>query len=237
MAENCPTPHNGAKFGEIADTVLMAGDPQRVQLLVETYLTDAVQYNTVRGAVGYTGLYKGKRMSVQAHGMGMPSIGIYVYELFNFYKVKRIIRIGSAGAYSEELKLGDICIAQGACYDSNYEMQYDIRGKFAPIGSFNLIRRAVDKAEELGYRYKVGNVLSSDFFYSDNPDFSAWKKMGVLAVEMEAAALYMIAARAGKEALCVCTISDVLYGEVERMTADERRTKFTQMMEVALSLV
>nr|BAN39998.1 purine nucleoside phosphorylase, putative [Entamoeba histolytica] len=236
MAEHCPTPHNGAKYGEIAETVLMAGDPLRVKLLADTYLTDVVQYNSVRGAVGYTGYYKGVKLSVQAHGMGMPSIGIYAYELFNFYGVKRIIGIGSAGAFDESLKLGDIVIGMGACYDSNFERQYDIPGKYSCIADFQLCREAVDAAEKLGYRYKVGNIYSADYFYDDGDHSGAWKKMGVLAVEMEAAALYMIAARARKQALCMLTISDLCYGSGEKMTAEERRTKFTQMMEVALSL-
>ena len=232
-----PTPHNGAKLGDIAETVLVAGDPARVKLLVDTYLTDAVQYTSVRGALGFTGYYNGKRVSVQAHGMGMPSIAIYVYELFNFYNVKTVIRIGSAGAIDPTLNLGDIVIAAGACFDSNFDSQYDLPGKYTPIATFDLCRRAVDVAAEKGFTFKVGNVYSSDFFYDDGNHLKAWQKMGVLAVEMEAAALYMIAARAGKNALCICSISDCPFRENVLMTAEERTTKFGNMMQVALSLV
>ena len=208
----------------------------RVKLLADTFLTDVKQYNTVRGALGFTGYYKGRRISVQAHGMGMPSIAIYSYELYNFYGVKTIVRIGSAGSYDDDLKLGDICIAMGACYDSNFERQYDIPGKFAPIADFGLVRKAVDSAEKLGFHYKVGNVYSGDYFYDDGNHHAAWRKMGVLATEMEAAALYMVAARANKKALTILTISDIIFGNPERMTAEERQTKFLNMMQVALSL-
>ena len=234
MEAKCPTPHNEAKFGEIADTVLMMGDPLRVKVLCDRYLTDVKQYNGVRGALGFTGLYKGKKISVQAHGMGMPSIAIYAYELFNFYGVKRIIRVGSAGSMDDDLKLGDIVIAQGACFDSNFDAQYDLPGKYAPIASFDLLRKAADAAEKLGYRYKVGNIYSGDYFYDDGDHLKQWRKMHVLATEMEAAALYMIAARYGKEALTVCTISDLCFAD-GHMTALERQTKFTQMMDVALA--
>ena len=231
-----PTPHNGAKVGEIAKTVLMPGDPLRAKFLADTYLEDVVQYNNVRGMYGYTGTYKGKRVSVQGHGMGMPSIGIYTYELYNFYEVETIIRIGSAGAIVEDLHIGDIVIGMGACTNSNYESQYNLPGRFAPIADFDLVQKAANEAKNLGYPYKVGNIYSSDTFYDDAMSLKQWQKMGVLAVEMEAAALYMNAARAGKKALTICTISDCpLTGEAT--TAEERQTKFTQMMEVALSLI
>lgn len=233
---NTPTPHNGAKLGDIAKTVLMPGDPLRAKFLADTYLEDVVQYNSVRGMYGYTGTYKGKRVSVQGHGMGMPSIGIYTYELYNFYGVENIIRIGSAGAIDESLHIGDIVIGMGACTNSNYEDQYRLPGRFAPIASFDLVQKAASEAQRLGYTYKVGNLLSSDTFYDDSASLKDWQKMGVLAVEMEAAALYMNAARAGKKALTICTISDCPFTG-EATTAEERQTKFTQMMDVALSLI
>ncbi|MBU3812873.1 MAG: purine-nucleoside phosphorylase, partial [Candidatus Niameybacter stercoravium] len=224
-----PTPHNGAKLGDIAKTVLMPGDPLRAKFLADTYLEDVVEYNSVRGMYGYTGTYKGKRVSVQGHGMGMPSIGIYTYELYNFYGVENIIRIGSAGAIDESLHIGDIVIGMGACTNSNYEDQYLLPGRYAPIASFDLVQKAVSEAERLGYTYKVGNLYSSDTFYDDSLRLKSWQKMGVLAVEMEAAALYMNAARAGKKALTICTISDCPFTG-EATTAQERQTKFTQMM-------
>ena len=231
-----PTPHIGAQYGEIAETVLMAGDPLRAKFIAENFLTNPVQFNEVRGMLGYTGTYNGKRVSVMGHGMGIPSIGIYSYELFNFYGVKTIIRVGSAGSYHPDLKLGDLVIAQGACTDSNYGAQFGLPGTFAPIADFNLLRKAANACEERGLHYMVGNILSSDVFYSDNPQTDSWRKMGVLAVEMEAAALYMNAARSGNRALVICTISDhILTGE--EMTADERRTTFTNMMIVALSII
>ncbi|MEG0014069.1 MAG: purine-nucleoside phosphorylase [Cellulosilyticaceae bacterium] len=231
-----PTPHNGAKLGDIAKIVLMPGDPLRAKFLADTYLENVVQYNSVRGMNGYTGTYKGKRVSVQGHGMGIPSIGIYTYELFNFYEVETIIRIGSAGAIDESLHIGDIVIGMGACTNSNYEAQYNLPGRFSAIADFDLVRKAAASAEELGYTHKVGNIYSSDTFYDDAMSLKEWQKMGVLAVEMEATALYMNAARAGKKALCICTISDCPFTG-EATTAEERQTKFTQMMDVALSLV
>ena len=236
MASNTPTPHIGAQYGEIAETVIMAGDPLHAQFMAENFLDNPVQFNNVRGMLGFTGTYKGKRVSVMGHGMGIPSIGIYTYELYNFYGVKTIIRVGSAGAYTTDLKIGDLVIAMGACTDSCYADQYHLRGTFAPIADFDLIRGAADECERRGYGYKVGNVLSTDIFYADQPDIQGWIKMGVLAVEMEAAALYMNAARSGNRALVICTVSDnVITGE--ETTAEERQTKFTNMMEVALSLV
>jgi purine-nucleoside phosphorylase len=233
---NTPTPHIGAQIGEIARTVLMAGDPLRAKFMAENYLDNPVQFNNIRGMLGFTGTYRGRRVSVMGHGMGIPSIGIYSYELYNFYDVETIIRIGSAGAYSRDMHVGDLILAMGACTNSNYGDQYELPGTFAPIADFNLLRGAVDTCKRLGIRYKVGNVLSSDVFYSDNPHTDKWMKMGVLAVEMEASALYMNAARAGKKALTICTISDHVILD-ENTTPEEREKTFTNMMEVALSLV
>jgi purine-nucleoside phosphorylase len=231
-----PTPHIGAKYGEIAETVIMAGDPLRAKFMAEKFLENPVQFNNVRGMLGYTGTYQGKRVSVMGHGMGIPSIGIYTYELYQFYDVKTIIRVGSAGSLNTDLHVGDICIAMGACTNSNYGAQYELPGTFAPIASFDLLRQAVETCDQLGYRYKVGNVMSSDTFYTENAHNDKWIGMGVLAVEMEASALYMNAARAGKRALVILTISDHLITG-EATTAEERQTTFTRMMEVAFSLI
>jgi len=233
---NTPTPHIGAKKGEIAETVIMAGDPLRVKFMAEKFLENPVQFNNVRSMLGYTGTYKGKPVSVMGHGMGMPSIGIYTYELYNYYDVKTIIRVGSAGSLHKDLHLGDLIIAMGACYNSNYGAQFELPGTFAPIGDFNLLRRAVAACEKAGYPHRVGNVLSSDMFYNENAHNDKWIQMGVLAVEMEVAALYMNAARSGNRALGILTVSDhIITGEAT--TAEERQTTFTNMMEVALSLV
>ncbi len=231
-----PTPHIGAKFGDIAETVIMAGDPLRAKFMAEKFLDNPVQFNNVRGMLGFTGTYKGKRVSVMGHGMGIPSIGIYSYELFNFYGVKTIIRVGSAGSINRDLNVGDLVLVMGACTNSNYDANFDLPGKFAPIADFDLLRGAADACDRFGYKYKAGNVFSSDVFYSENPRNEQWMKMGVLAVEMEAPALYMNAARSGNRALVICTISDhILTGEVT--TAEERQTSFTHMMDVAFSLV
>ncbi|MBQ7269511.1 MAG: purine-nucleoside phosphorylase [Bacteroidales bacterium] len=233
---SAPSPHIGAQYGEIAKTVIMGGDPLRAKFMAENYLENPVLINEVRGMLGYTGTYHGKRLSIMGHGMGMPSIGIYTYELYNFYDVDTVIRVGSAGSYSYDLHLGDLVLAQGACTDSNYGAQFNLPGTFAPIADFSLLRKAADACDKLGVNYKVGNILSSDVFYPDTPTTEQWRKMKVLAVEMEAAALYMNAARAGKKAIVICTISDhLLTGE--ETTPDERRTTFTNMMEVALALV
>ena len=233
---NTPTPHIGAKKGDIAETVIMAGDPLRVKLMAERYLENPVCFNEVRGMLGYTGTYKGKRVSVMGHGMGMASIGIYTYELYNFYDVKTIIRVGSAGSINKDLHVGDLALAMGCCTNSNFAAQYELPGVFAPIADFELLRAAVDSCEKLGYKYMVGNVVSSDMFYHENPRTEKWINMGVLAVEMEIAALYMNAARAGKRALGLLTISDhILTGE--ETTAEERQNTFTKMMDVAFSLV
>jgi purine-nucleoside phosphorylase len=236
MKTKTPTPHIGAKYGDIAETVIMAGDPLRVKFMAERFLENPVLFNNVRGMLGYTGTYQGKRVSVMGHGMGIPSISIYSYELFHFYGVNTIIRVGSAGSIKSDLHVGDLAIAMGACTDSNYADQYDLPGTYAPIADFPLLRKAVESCERLGYRYQVGNVLSSDFFYSDNAHNDKWMNMGVMAIEMEIAALYMNAARAGKRALGICTISDHLITG-EATTAEERQTTFTNMMEVAFSLL
>ncbi len=231
-----PTPHIGAQFGDIAETMIMAGDPLRAKLMAERFLDNPMQFNNVRGMLGFTGTYQGKRISVMGHGMGMPSIGIYTYELYNFYDVKTIIRVGSAGAIHNDLHIGDLVIAEGACTNSNYALQYEMPGTYAPIASFELLRKAAEACDRMGYNYKVGNVLSSDVFYSDNPHNDKWMALGVLAVEMEIAALYMNAARSGNRALGICTISDhILTGEAT--TAEERQNTFTRMMDVAFSLI
>ena len=204
--------------------------------MAEKYLENPVLYNEVRGMLGYTGTYKGKRVSVQGHGMGIPSIGIYSYELFNFYGVKTIIRVGSAGSMSPDLHIGDLVMAMGACTNSHYADQYNLPGTYAPIADFGLLRAAVEKAEELGYRYKVGNIYSSDIFYDERQGTPEWQKMGVLAVEMEASALYMNAARSGNKALCICTISDSMVTG-EATTAEERQNNFTKMMDVAFGII
>ena len=232
-----PTPHIEAKEGEIAKTVIMAGDPLRAKFMAEKYLDNPTIYNQVRGMFGYTGAYKGKRVSIQGHGMGIPSIGIYTYELFNFYDVDTIIRVGSAGAIDDDLNIGDIVMGMGACTNSNYARQYNLCGTFAPIADFGLLSKAVSEAERQGFRYKVGNLYSSDTFYDDDENsLKQWQKMGVLAVEMEAPALYMNAARAGKKALCICTISDCPFKNIAT-TSEQRQTGFTNMMEVALALI
>ena len=231
-----PTPHNGAIEGDIAKTVLMPGDPLRAKFIADTYLADVRCFNTVRNMLGYTGTYQGVPVSVMGGGMGMPSIGIYSYELFNFYGVESIIRVGSAGGIADEVKVRDVVAGMGACTNSNYAHQYQLPGTYAPIASFDLLERAVAAGRDQGVELKVGNVLSSDTFYDDNDQATiSWQKMGVLAVEMEAAALYMNAARANKKALCLLTISDLpLKGE--SLSAEERQTSFTQMMEIALAV-
>ena len=229
-----PTPHINAKPEDIAKTVLMPGDPLRAKFIAENFLENPVLFNNVRGIHGYTGTYKGHRVSVMASGMGIPSIGIYSYELFNFFGVENIMRIGSAGAMQKDVHVRDIVIGMGACTNSNYAAQYNMPGTFAPIANYEMMKTAIECAEKVGARYHVGNLLSSDTFYGDDAEASKnWMKMGVLAVEMEAAGLYMNAARAGKNALAICTISDhLLTGEAT--SAEERQNSFTQMMEIAL---
>ncbi len=233
---SAPTAHNTAKVGDIAKTVLMPGDPLRAKFIADTYLEDVKCFNTVRNMLGYTGTYKGREISVMGSGMGMPSIGIYSYELYSFYEVENIIRIGSAGAFSDDLNAMDIVIGMGACTDSNYVSQYNLPGHFAPTASYELLQKAVDVAKEKGTKVAVGNIVSSDVFYgADKTSASKWKSMGVLAVEMEAAALYMNAAYLGKKALCILTVSDHIYKE-QFLSPEERQTSFRQMMEIALEI-
>ena len=235
-----PTPHISAAPGDFGKTVLMPGDPLRAKFIAETFLENPVLVNNVRGVQGHTGYYKGVKVSVMASGMGMPAIGIYSHELYNAYGVENIIRVGSAGSIQEHIKLYDLVIAQGACTDSNFARQFHFPGTFAPIADFDLLSAAVEAAKNCGATYHVGNVNSSDVFYGDHAEVPAGldtlynqKKMGVMALEMEAAALYMNAARYGKRALCICTISDhILTGE--ETTSQQRQTSFTTMMKVAL---
>jgi purine-nucleoside phosphorylase len=232
-----PTPHiNVSEKGIIAETVLLPGDPLRAKFIAENYLENPVQFNSVRNMYGYTGTYKGKKISVKGTGMGMPSIGIYSYELIHFYGVKNLIRIGSCGSLQEDIKVRDIVIGMSASTNSNYASQYNIPGTYAPTASWELLKKATDIADEKGIGVKVGNILSSDIFYDEDPEaWKIWAKMGVMAVEMEAAALYMNAARAGVNALCILTVSDSLVTH-EATTSQERETSFTQMMEIALEL-
>ncbi|MBR3704133.1 MAG: purine-nucleoside phosphorylase [Oscillospiraceae bacterium] len=227
------TPHNSAKMGDFAKTVLMPGDPLRAKFIAETFLEDAKLVNNVRGIHGYTGTYQGTPVSVMASGMGMPSIGIYSHELYTQYGVENIMRIGSAGAISPKLKLRDVVAAQGACTNSNFAHQYKLPGTFAPIADFTLLETAVSVARGMGVEMPVGNLLSSDTFYDASGSTMDWSKMGVLAVEMEAAALYMTAASLGKRALAICSISDsIVTGE--ELSAEDRQNTFTTMMEIAL---
>ena len=228
------TPHNSAEKGAFGKAVLMPGDPLRARFVAEEFLMDAELVNNVRGIQGYTGLYAGRRISVMASGMGMPSMGIYSYELFREYDVDCIFRIGSAGSMNDAVQLRDLVLGMGACTDSNYAHQYGLPGTFAPIADFSLLRAAAETGEKLGRRCHVGNLLSSDLFYDDDPDFAKkWAKMGVLAVEMEAAALYMNAARTGKKALAICTVSDHLFSG-EALSGEERQLGFGQMIRLAL---
>ncbi|GHV41664.1 purine-nucleoside phosphorylase [Clostridia bacterium] len=228
------TPHNRANLGDIAESVLMPGDPLRAKFIAENFLENAVLYNDVRGMLGYTGLYKGKRVSVQGSGMGIPSIAIYSYELYDQYGVKNIIRVGTAGSIHEKLKVRDVVIGQAACTTSAFANQYNLSGTFAPIASFSLLEKAVAEARKKGTHFAVGNILSSDAFYGEKEDdMRKWADMGVLAVEMEAAALYMNAAKLRRNALCILTISDEILAKVYT-TADERQKSFTDMMEIAL---
>ena len=230
-----PTPHIAAAKEQIAKTVLMPGDPLRAKFIAENFLTDPVLVNNVRGVQGHTGTWKGVPVTVMASGMGIPAIGIYSWELYNFYDVDNIIRIGSAGAMRDDLKLMDIVAGQGACTDSNFAHQFELNGTFAPIADYTLLSNCVEAAKEKGIDMKVGHILSSDNFYSpaNCDDSTKWRDMGVMAVEMEAAGLYMNAARAGKRALCICTISDHLYRS-EALSSEQRQLSLTQMIEIAL---
>ena len=231
-----PTPHIHATPEDFGKTVLMPGDPLRAKFIAENFLEEPRLVNNVRGIQGYTGTYKGVKVSVMASGMGMPSIGIYSFELYNFFGVENIIRVGSAGALQTSVKVRDMILGMGASTNSSYGTQYHLGGTFAPLCSYELLKAAVAESEKIGARYHVGNLLSSDVFYNDDPHFNdKWIEMGVLGVEMEAAALYMNAARAGKRALAICTVSDhIITGE--SLDAEARQTSFTDMMRVALNV-
>ncbi len=234
MPKNYPTPHIKASPKDFAKTVLMPGDPLRAKFIAENFLENAKLVNNVRAISGYTGTYKGTPVSVMASGMGMPSMGIYSYELFNFFEVDNIIRIGSAGALNKKINVRDIVLGMGACTNSNYQNQYNLPGTFAPVASYDLLKIAAEECEKHGTKTHIGNILSSDTFYNaDNTVNDKWAKMGVLAVEMEAAALYMNAAYTKKNALAICTISDnIMTGEA--LDSDARQNSFTEMMEIAL---
>ena len=230
------TPHNQAQVGQIAKTVLMPGDPLRAQYLAETYLDDVKEFNRIRNMFGYTGTYKGKSISIMASGMGMPSIGIYSYELFSQYGVENIIRIGTCGSFKENVHLRDLIIVQGCCTDSNFAHQYQLPGIYSAISDYGLLEKAVSKAKEMAVNYHVGNVLSSDVFYrADHSSTEKWASMGCLAVEMEAYALFATAAYLNKKALAILTVSDSLVSN-EETTPEQREKTFTKMMEIALEI-
>ena len=230
------TPHNSAKKGDIAKTVLLPGDPLRAKFIAENFLEDAVQFNSVRNMFGYTGTYKGQKVSVMGTGMGIPSIGIYSYELIHFYGVQNLIRIGSCGAFNDKLKLYDIILAMGACTNSNYASQYELPGTYSAIASWNLLSKAKEVADEKNIDVTVGNVLTGDVFYSPNQDeWKKWAKMGALAAEMETYALYCNAAYAGVNALTILTVSDSIVTH-EETSSEERQKGFTKMMEIALEV-
>ena len=238
---NYPTPHIDAKPEDFAKTVLIPGDPLRSKFIAENFLENAKLINNVRGVQGYTGEYKGKRVSVMASGMGMPSMAIYSYELFNFFDVENIIRVGSAGGIDDNVKVRDIVFAQGACTNSNFASQFGVNGTICPIADFSLLSKSVDIANKMKLNTKVGNVLSSDIFYNDESSYLPlsqtsicnYKKMGVLATEMEAAALYLNAMRSGKRALTILTISDHIFTG-ESLSAQERQNSLTDMMKLSL---
>ncbi len=230
------TPHNSAVRGDIAETILLPGDPLRAKFIAENFLEDPVQFNTVRNMFGYTGTYKGKKISVMGTGMGVPSIGIYSYELIHFYGVKNLIRVGSCGALQGNLKLYDVIIGMGASTNSSYAHQYGLPGTYSATASWDLMYKAVRVAEEKGIPVHVGNILTSDTFYSaDTDSIAKWQSMNVLAVEMESFALYCNAAHAGVNALTILTVSDSIVNK-EETTPEEREKSFTRMMEIALEL-
>ena len=231
------TPHNSGKVGDFAKTVLMPGDPLRAKFIADNYLENVRQVNGVRNMLGFTGTYKGKEVTVMGSGMGMPSIGIYSYELFKFYGVESIIRIGSCGSYQPDIDLYDVIICQGRCTDSKFASQYHLNGTFSALGSYDLVEKAVNAAKQKGARYHVGNIMSSDIFYgADSEAWKKWASMGVLGVEMESYALYCNAAYLHKKALTILTVSDSFTSHKET-TAEERQNSFTQMMEIALELI
>lgn len=228
--------HIGAQKGQIAKTVLLPGDPLRAKFIAEKFLKNPKLYNEVRGMYGFTGTYNGKEVSVQGTGMGMPSIGIYSYELISEYGVENLIRVGSCGSYREDVKIRDVILAMGASTNSNYASQYNLPGSFSAIADFNLLKKAYDAAIKKNVNVKVGNILSSDIFYNATKDiYKVWAQMGILAVEMEAAALYMNAAKLGAKALAILTVSDSLVTH-EATSSEEREKTFTEMMEIALEL-
>lgn len=227
------TPHNEAKPGDIAKTVLLPGDPLRAKVIADTFLENVVQFNSVRNMFGYTGTYQGKQVSVMGTGMGCPSIGIYSHELIHFYGVENLIRVGSCGSIAKDIKLGEIIMAQGACTDSSYAHQYQLPGTMSAIADYTLLKTAQETAEKFGYPYRVGNILSSDIFYTETPEWQQWAKMGVLSIEMESFALYCNASRAGVRALGIFTVSDSIVNK-EELSAKERQNGFTNMMKVAL---
>lgn len=231
-----PTPHNKAKVNQIAPTVFMSGDPLRAEYIAKNFLTDAKKVTEVRNMYGFTGKFDGKEVTVMGHGMGIPSAGIYTYELYNFYNVENIIRIGSAGGLANDVNLRDLVIGMAACTDSNYALQYELPGTYAPVADFSLLQKAVESAKKENIGVKVGNIISTDVFYSPKSANEKWRDMGVLAVEMEAAALYMNAAKAGKKALCICTVSDHLF-KPEKLSVEERQTGFDDMIKVAFGML
>lgn len=232
-----PTPHISAEEGSFADFLIMPGDPLRAQFIAENFLVGAVCVNEVRGMLGYTGKYNGRKVSVMASGMGCPSMGIYSYELFNFYGVETIVRVGSCGGIAQDLELLDIVIAQSTSTNSNYLSQFKLPGTYAPCGDFKLMKKASDIAENLNIRASVGPILTSDLFYDVNKDFEKWEQMGVIATEMETAALYANAAYAKKKALSLLTVSDFVTGNrTATTTSEERQTSFTDMIKIALEL-
>ena len=230
------TPHIGAEKEQVARTVLMPGDPKRAEWIAKNFLTDAILFNEIRGALGFTGYYNGKRVSVMASGMGQPSMGIYSYELFKFFDVEAIIRVGTSGAIDSSLQLRDLVIAQGACTDGNYALQYRLPGTFCPLADFDLLQKAVAYCKEKQFSFAVGNILSSDLYYDDAQSGLEWAKMGVLAVEMEAASLYCNAARLGKKALCITSISNQLAHPEKELTSKERHESLSDMVETALAI-
>ena len=233
MSLTIPTPHINAKKGDFAKTVLMPGDPLRAKYIAETYLENVREVTSVRNVLGFTGTYKGKEVSVMASGMGIPSISIYSYELFEGYDVENIIRVGTAGAMNKNLKIGDIVVGMGACTNSAVIKESGLKG-FAPIADYTLLHTLCSVAEKRGTSVTVGNLFSSDFFYGSGEDFlDKWSSVGTLAVEMEAAGLYLNAAKLGKKALAICTISDSLVTG-EATSAEQRQTSFNEMMILAL---
>ena len=232
-----PTPHIEAKDGEIAESILLPGDPLRAKYIADNFLTDVFQFNRVRNMLGFTGNYKGKRVSVMGSGMGMPSIGIYSYELIKFYGVKKLIRVGSAGSVQEDIKIKDLVIAQAASTNSNFSKQFKLRGEISAISDYELLSKAVDRAEELNLPHHVGNIMSSDTFYDfEKGSWKKWAKMGVACLEMEAYALFLTATLLKAKALTICTISDSLVTG-ESMDHVDRETALGDMIILSLDII